>query len=164
MYINGKAATGFVDLHVAFDKAFKGTIAHNSAQAAEIVAIIVALENAESSTDITICTDSDWTMRALLDWMVIWKMREMRTADNQSVAYVRYLQYAWQLAESRRGDTLLFKVKAHRKNHSEITLLNSKVDRLSKQAASLGPEFRWDKVKATIDVLTSADPLIIRTS
>ncbi|KAG6923633.1 hypothetical protein G0U57_020006 [Chelydra serpentina] len=145
-------------MHVVSGKVFQGTIKQHSAQAAEVVAVISALENADPSVNITICTDSDWVTRAFVDWMLVWKTRDMKTSDDHSVAYARYLHYAWQLAEQRSGDTYLFKVRAHRRNLAEISILNNQVDKLAKQAAKMGPESLWDKVGPTIQALTNSIP------
>ncbi|KAG6926954.1 hypothetical protein G0U57_010780, partial [Chelydra serpentina] len=153
----GKPATGFAVLDVEGGKMYKGTIKQQSAQAAEIVAKTAELEHAEPSDDITICTDSDWVLKAFLDWMPVWKARGMKSSEGNPVAYAEYLMYAWDLAEKRKGDTYLFNVKAHKRNQAEITVLSNQVDQMAKQAAKSAP--LWEKQLEKISGLTEADPL-----
>lgn len=79
----------------------------------------------------------------------------MCSADQRPIAHASYLLYAWKLAEGRQGKTFLFKVKAHRKNRSEISILNRAMDKLAKQAALLGVEAEWN---VPTDVVNTVHP------
>ncbi|CAM5138357.1 unnamed protein product [Natator depressus] len=146
---------GFAAMQASSGKIVQGTIRHHSAHAAEIAAVIAALRSADPQKDITVCTDCDWVLRAFIDWMAVWLERNMSSADQRPIAHASYLLYAWKLAEARQGKTFLFKVKAHRKNQSEISILNSAVDKLAKQAALLGVEAEWN---VPTDVVNTVHP------
>lgn len=153
---NGKLSAGAAALHVKTNKEVLRSIDVTSAQAAEIVAIILALENSDPNTDMTICTDSEWVLRALIDWMIVWRERGMNTTNNKPVAHAVLLNHAWNLARQRSGKTYLFKVKAHRKNQAEISEINNIVDQLAKKAAALPWKQTW-KVP-TLPEINSIEP------
>uniref|UniRef100_K7EWB9 Gypsy retrotransposon integrase-like protein 1 n=1 Tax=Pelodiscus sinensis TaxID=13735 RepID=K7EWB9_PELSI len=147
---NGQVITGAAALHVASGRKILRRVSLPSAQAAEVVAIILA------------CTDSDWVLRSFIDWMTVWKQRNMCTTDNRPVIYAQLLNYAWSLAENLRGKTFLFKVRAHRKDHQEISVLNNTVDQLAKQAATLPSKMTWQLPAAyeeKIDAVTNQTTL-----
>lgn len=75
--------------------------------------------------------------------------------------YAQLLNYGWKLAEARKGKTYLFKVRAHRKDQKEISLLNNHVDQLAKQAAILDKKLTWNlpPQHEKIDAVNVAPPL-----
>lgn len=82
----------------------------------------------------------------------------MKFADNKLIAYVKYLIHTWELVKKRRHPTYLFKVRAYRKNSTEITLLNHRVDLLAKQAALMWPETLWNKSEEAVHKIHPVKP------
>lgn len=140
---DGKPHAGYAALWRESQKTLQGTVRPNSARDAEIVAVLVVLHE-EDPEDIWICSDSDWIIWALSAWMPVWVQRGMRSADGRQIAHSKYLlHHAWKLASRRSGNTYLCKVKAHRQDHAEISMLSNKVDQLTKKATLLGEEYFW---------------------
>uniref|UniRef100_A0A8C8SJ05 ribonuclease H n=1 Tax=Pelusios castaneus TaxID=367368 RepID=A0A8C8SJ05_9SAUR len=144
-YVDGKPVAGYGAVRLADGKVLQGTVKPQSAQAAEIVAIAAVLEEANTEQSILIIMDSEWSLRALLEWMPVWLGRGMLTGDGKPVVYAKFLLHVWSLAKSRTGKTFLGKVKAHRKVNTKWSELNSRADQLAKEAARLGPEYLWEK-------------------
>uniref|UniRef100_K7EZC3 ribonuclease H n=1 Tax=Pelodiscus sinensis TaxID=13735 RepID=K7EZC3_PELSI len=82
----GQLSAGAAALHTKSHKEILRPIQVISAQAAEIIGVILALENSAPTEDITICTDSEWVLRAFVDWMSIWKERGMCSTNGKPVA------------------------------------------------------------------------------
>ncbi|KAG6940337.1 hypothetical protein G0U57_017476, partial [Chelydra serpentina] len=95
----GKLCTVYAVLQATIGRVLQGTVILHSVQTAEIMAVVVALDAAYLKSDI-ICSDSDWVIRALLNWMTVWIARDMTSAD-KLVAHAKYLVPAWRLAEAR---------------------------------------------------------------
>lgn len=92
--------------------------------------------------------------------MVVWKEQNMCTNDNKPVAHATLLNHAWNLATQRTGKTYLFKVRAHRKDQAEISILNNQMDQLAKEAAGLDPMTAWKaKDMQSIHASTPFPPL-----
>ncbi|KAG6924667.1 hypothetical protein G0U57_016806 [Chelydra serpentina] len=85
-------------------------------QAAEIVALTVALENMPTDETVAIFSVSKWVLRAIVDWMPQWQKRGMKSADGKYIAHAEKLIYLWELAQQRTQPVLMGKVKAHKKN------------------------------------------------
>lgn len=47
----------------------------------------------------------------------------------------RYLEYVWNTAMQRKGNTFITKVRAHQKSNSQLGMWNNRVDKLAKEAA-----------------------------
>lgn len=67
--------TGYAEIRVGrngkISKILRGQCTPHSAQAAEIIAIAVALENTLWDETCVIYGDSDWVMRAHIDWLPV---------------------------------------------------------------------------------------------
>lgn len=109
--LDDKPVVGYAALRHADGKTLQGTVRPPSAQAAEVIAVVAVLVTADKK--ITIVTNSEWTLRALIDWMPVWLERCMTTGDGKLVAHSRYLLHAWEMAQARIATTYLCKVKAH---------------------------------------------------
>ncbi|CAM2105129.1 unnamed protein product [Caretta caretta] len=155
----GKPCMGYAVLQATTGKVLQGRVIPHSAQAAEIMAVVVAIDPADLKSDIIMCFDSGWAIRAL-DWRTVWIPRDMTSADNKPVAHAKYLVHVWRLAEARTGQTSLFKIRAHRKSMAEISMLNNEVDILAKQAALMGPETLWEKSK---DIMYKLQPAEVQS-
>lgn len=73
----GSIVTGAAALHASTGRKIQNPVHLPSAQAAEIIAVILALENADTTENLAICTDSDWILRSFIDWMVVWKQQDV---------------------------------------------------------------------------------------
>ncbi|CAM4559543.1 unnamed protein product [Lepidochelys olivacea] len=154
-----KSCTEYAILQATTGRMLQVTVILHFVQAAEIMAVVVAADAAYLKSDI-ICFDSDWVIRALLNWMTVWIARDLTSTDNKLVAHAKYPVHAWRLAEARTGQTYLFKVRTHRKSMAEISMLNNKVDVLAKQAAHMCPETVWEKSK---DIMCKLQPTKVQS-
>jgi ribonuclease HI len=94
----------------------------------ELLAVINGLESLKRSARVRICTDSQYVMRGITEWIAGWKRRGWKTADRQPVKNVdlwRRLEAAlaphqveWEWVRGHSG-------------HPE----NERVDQLARQAA-----------------------------
>ncbi|KAG6935285.1 hypothetical protein G0U57_015337 [Chelydra serpentina] len=71
-YHQGKPCTGYASLQISINKILQGMVIPHLAQAAEVVAIAATLEAASPETDLLICSDSDWAVHVLTNWMLAW--------------------------------------------------------------------------------------------
>ncbi|CAM4661825.1 unnamed protein product [Lepidochelys kempii] len=99
----------------------------------------------EPSSHLFICSDSNWVIRAFVEWMPIWTQRKMTSSDGKPAAHSKFLLNAWNITKNRKGKINLYKVNAHWKSQEEVSQLNNHVDKMAKEAALLGPEHCWTK-------------------
>ncbi|XP_067403196.1 ribonuclease H-like [Emydura macquarii macquarii] len=117
-YVGGKPLAGYAAIRMKPQQVLQGTVKPASAQLAEIIAIAAAIEQAHKEVMTVITTDSEWVLRALIDWMPIWIQREMKTGDDKPVTHGQHLKYIWDLAIKRPDKIKLCKIKAHSKQKS----------------------------------------------
>ncbi|CAM5143948.1 unnamed protein product [Eretmochelys imbricata] len=137
-YQGGHPRTGYTAFQPSSQQVLQGTIKPHSAQAAEVVAIVAGLYEEDRSKHLCTCSNSEWVVRAFTSWMPIWMQRSMGSADGKPIKYAAYLRHAWELATNCTGETVLCKVKAHRKDSAKASRLNHWADTLAKEAALLG--------------------------
>nr|XP_023959397.1 ribonuclease H-like [Chrysemys picta bellii] len=82
---------GYAAVRISDEKVFKGQCLPHSAQAPEIVVVTVALENMPTDETESIFTDSEWVLRAIIDWMPQWQKRGMKSADSKYIAHAEKL-------------------------------------------------------------------------
>lgn len=110
---------GFAAVKVPTAEVLRGQCTPYSAQAAEIVAIAVALENTPTTQEVAIFPGSDWVLWSLVDWVPEWKKRGMRSTDGKPIVHADKLTYMWALAEAWDTVVHLRKVRSHRKGTEE---------------------------------------------
>lgn len=104
-----------------------------SAQRAEIIALIRALELMKNKTA-NICTDSAYAATVVHHSLAEWKQNNYQTAGGQTVKYldeILRLEAALQLP----AEVAVIKCKAHTKAHDLIALWNEAADEAAKAAA-----------------------------
>ncbi|XP_029770089.1 uncharacterized protein LOC115271521 [Terrapene carolina triunguis] len=84
---DGQVHAGYAALQPNSGKVLQGTVRPYSAQAAEIVAVVAVLYEEKQEEDVCICSDSDWVIRALSDWMPVWIQNQMHSSDGKPIKY-----------------------------------------------------------------------------
>lgn len=126
---------------------YKGTIKHLSEtlpdytnNMSEIYAMILGLESLKRRCDVTIFTDSKYSLQCVTDWIPKWKRNGWKTAGGSIVKNKELIVRLYDLCQQH--NVKFIKVKAH----SGIDL-NEKVDRLAYEAATKGKE-EYEKIYA----------------
>lgn len=140
----GVPYTGYAAVNRATGEVVKGRCLPHSIQAAELVAVTVALENTPADQPLAIFSDSGWVVRVVLEWLPLWRERDMQSADGKPVAYAKKLLYLARLAEQRVRPAQIIKVKAHKKGTEEAKW-NKEADAKAKQGAKEGPMWKVSK-------------------
>ncbi|XP_071609306.1 protein NYNRIN-like [Heliangelus exortis] len=136
-YEGGVPYTGYAAVNQATGEVVKGKCLPHSIQAAELVAVTAALENTPADQPLAIFSDSGWVVRAVLEWLPLWRDRGMQSADGKPVTYAKKLLYLARLAEQRERPAQIIKVKAHKKGTEEAKW-NKEADAKAKQGAKEG--------------------------
>ncbi|PKU48677.1 protein nynrin-like [Limosa lapponica baueri] len=126
--------TGYAAINQGTGEVVKGKCLPHSIQAAELVAVMVALENTPADQPVAIFSDSGWVVRVVLEWLPLWRERDMQSADGNPVTYAKKLLYLVRLAERRAHPAQIIKVKAHKKGTEEAKW-NKEADTKAKQGA-----------------------------
>ncbi|KAG6940314.1 hypothetical protein G0U57_017452 [Chelydra serpentina] len=92
---------GYVAVRISDEKVFKGQCLPQSVQAAKMVAVIVALENMPRDEAVAIFTDSDWVLRAAIDWIPLLGEEGYEIREGKPISYAEKLIYLWGLAQQR---------------------------------------------------------------
>lgn len=133
----GVPYTGYAAVNRGTGDVVKGKCLPHSIQAAELVAVTVALENTPTEQPLAIFSDSGWVVRVVLEWLPLWRERDMQSADGKPVTYAKKLLYLARLAEQRVRPAQIVKVKAHKKGTEEARW-NKEADAKAKQGAKDG--------------------------
>ncbi|XP_072718425.1 protein NYNRIN-like [Ciconia boyciana] len=133
----GVPYTGYAAINQGTGEVVKGKCLPHSIQAAELVAVTAALENTPADQLLAIFSDSGWVVRAALEWLPLWRERDMQSADGKPVTYAKKLLYLARLAEQRACPAQIIKVKAHKKGTEEAKW-NKEADAKAKQGAKEG--------------------------
>ncbi|XP_068799027.1 protein NYNRIN-like [Struthio camelus] len=140
----GVPYTGYAAVNRATGEVVKGKCLPHSIQAAELVAVTAALENTPVDQPLAIFSDSGWVVRAALEWLPLWRERDMQSADGKPVTYAKKLLYLAKLAEQRAHPAQIIKVKAHKKGTEEAKW-NKEADAKAKQGAKEGQMWKASK-------------------
>lgn len=140
----GVPYTGYAAVNPGTGEVVKGKCLPHSIQAAELVAVTAALENTPSDQPLAVFSDSGWVVRAALEWLPLWKERDMQSADGKPVTYAKKLLYLARLAEQRAHPAQIIKVKAHKKGTEEAKW-NKEADAKAKQGAKEGLMWKASK-------------------
>ena len=103
---------------------------------AELCAILYALCTNSGEQNITIYTDSKYSISCITDYSVKWEMNGWKTSQGRPVEWEKIIRYICLLIDSRteKGSTTNFEyVKAHSDNYG-----NNYADQLAHQAATDG--------------------------
>lgn len=142
---DGVPYTGYAAVNRGTGEVVKGRCLPHSVQAAELVAVMVALEHTPPEQPLAIFSDSGWIVRVALEWLPLWKERDMQSADGKPVTYAKKLLYLARLAEQRACPAQIIKVKAHKKGTEEAKW-NKEADTKAKQGAKEGLMWRASKI------------------
>lgn len=134
---DGVAYTGYAAINRGSGQVLKGKCLPHSIQAAELVALMVALENTPADQPLAVFSDSGWVVRMVLQWLPRWRDRDMKCTDGKPVTYAKKLLYLTRLAEQRAQPAQIIKVKAHKKGTEEAKW-NKEADAKAKQGAKEG--------------------------
>ncbi|GAB0187988.1 protein NYNRIN-like [Grus japonensis] len=140
----GVLYTGYAAINHDTGEVVKGKCLPHSIQAAELVAVTAALENTPADQPLAIFSDSGWVVRAVLEWLPLWRERDMQSADGKPVTYAKKLLYLTRLAEQRLQPAQIIKVKAHKKGTEEAKW-NREADAKAKQGAKEGLMWKANK-------------------
>lgn len=151
----GVPYTGYAAVNRGTGEVVKGKCLPHSIQAAELVAVTAALENTPADQPLAIFSDSGWVVRAALEWLPLWRERDMQSADGKPVTYAKKLLYLARLAEQRTRPAQIIKVKAHKKGTEEAKW-NKEADAKAKQGAKEG--LMWKAGKPSENSPMSAAP------
>ncbi|XP_068023761.1 protein NYNRIN-like [Melanerpes formicivorus] len=151
---DGVSYTGYAALNRASGQVLRGKCLPHSIQAAELVALTVALENTPRDQPLAIFSDSGWVVRMVLRWLPRWRDRDMKCSDGKPVTYAKKLLYLTRLAEQRACPAHIIKVKAHKKGTEEAKW-NKEVDAKAKQAAKEGLMWKAGKPLENSPVLVA---------
>lgn len=114
-------------------------------QRAELMALNQALKkidhiitNIDNPTQISIYTDSEYSMKSLTIWCHTWKHNGWKTANKRPVKHKDLIEQSMQYMNDikKNGHSLsIFHVRAHTDKKDYISLGNSHADRLAQSAA-----------------------------
>lgn len=152
---DGVSYTGYAAVNRSTGEVVKGRCLPHSIQAAELVAVTVALENTPADQPLAIFSDSGWVVRAALEWLPLWRERGMQSADGKPVTYAKKLLYLAKLAEQRAQPAQIIKVKAHKKGTEEAKW-NKEADAKAKQGAKEGQMWKASKISENGPLLVAA--------
>ncbi|KAJ7403867.1 hypothetical protein WISP_148925 [Willisornis vidua] len=151
----GVPYTGYAAVNWRTGEVVKGKCLPHSIQAAELVAVMAALENTPADQPLAIFSDSGWVVRVALEWLLLWRERDMQSADGKPVTYAKKLLYLARLAEQRACPAQIIKVKAHKKGTEEAKW-NKEADAKAKEGAKEG--LMWKASKISENGLVSVAP------
>lgn len=151
---NGVPYTGYAAINRCTGEVIKGKCLPHSIQAAELVAVTVALENTPADQPLAIFSDSGWVVRVALEWLPLWRERDMQSADGKPVTYAKKLQYLAKLAEQRAHPAHIIKVRAHKKGTEEAKW-NKEADAKAKQGAKEGQMWKASRPSENGPLLVS---------
>ncbi|XP_077125510.1 uncharacterized protein LOC143782200 [Ranitomeya variabilis] len=107
--------------------------ANQSAQEAELTALVEALKIAKDQTA-NIYTDSRYAHGIIFDFGVIWRARGYMTASGQPVKHASLIRQILEAAQETK-EIAVIKVAAHVRLNTEEARGNDKADKAAKQAA-----------------------------
>jgi len=143
-HVEGVPYTGYAAINWGTGEVVQGKCLPHSIQAAELVAVTVALENTPADQPLAIFSDSGWVVRVALEWLPLWRERDMQSADGKPVTYAKKLLYLARLAEQRAHPAQIVKVKAHKKGTEEAKW-TKEADAKAKQGAKKGLMWKASK-------------------
>lgn len=151
----GVSYTGYAAINWGTGQVVKGKCLPHSIQAAELVAVTAALENTPADRPLAIFSVSGWVVRAVLEWLPLWRERDMQSADGKPITYAKKLLYLARLAEQRVPPAQIVKVKAHKKGTEEAKW-TKEADTKAKQGAKEG--LLWKASKLVENASVSVAP------
>lgn len=115
-------------------QAINGHCKFTSAQASELVSVIMAIKNIPADATVGIFSDGDWVVWALSNWLRVWQSQGYRTSDGKAVKYADLLVSCHTIAINRCVPVRLGKVRAHQKD-GIVARLNGQADVYAKEGA-----------------------------
>lgn len=114
------------------------------------MAVAAELEITPVKDKVTIYSDLGWVVKALIDWLPVWKTQGMNINDGKSVAHASKLMRVWQLAHGKQECVKLVNVKAYK--GTEEAHCNNQTAIKAKQKAKKEKKMWQEPYRTVVDV------------